>query len=189
MTQAIKERNRITLAALELAHDKNFHNMSPEERLKLISDVLTIGEEVAENIISEFGTDDPRKIAEIMGVKILGSDSGNLKKTEYRKKEKQIVIFHDTLKRITSEITAPELSDRILRLLIAHELFHHIEEVKIGPVYKRFKFKGKLWFSYYIKGLSDVAAQAFTQKLLNLEISPQIFDYLTYIMFTSDFKN
>jgi len=31
--------------------------------------------------------------------------------------------------------------------------------------------------------LSDVAARAFTQSLLGLEISPQVFDYLTYIVY------
>ncbi|MBI5700948.1 hypothetical protein HZC34_03750 [Candidatus Saganbacteria bacterium] len=189
MTKAIKERNRITLAAIELARDKNFHNIPHNERMHLISEVLALGENIANGISKEFGTSDPRKIADLMGVKISGDEAGNLKKSEYRKKEKQIVIFHDTLRRITSEITVPELSDRILRCLIAHELFHHIEEVKVGSIYKRFKFKGKLWFNYYIKGLSDVAAQAFTQKLLGLEFSPLVFDYLTYIMFTSDFKN
>ena len=188
MIDAIKERNRISLAALELMRDKNFHKISPDERLNLIAECLKIGEEVADWIVAEFGETDPRKIAEKLGAKIFGVESGERKKSEYRKKEKEIIIFRDTLKRLTSEITVPDLSERILRFLVAHELFHHIENVKIGPVYKRFKFPGKFGFSFYIKGLSEVAAQAFTQKLLSIEFSPQVFDYLTYILFTSDFK-
>jgi hypothetical protein len=35
-----------------------------------------------------------------------------------------------------------------------------------------------------IKGLSDVAAQAFTQTLLGLEVSPQVFDYLVLTSFS-----
>ena len=189
MIKAIKERNKISLAALELAHDNNFHKIPAEDRIKLITEVLSIGEEIADWATAEYNTSDPRKLAEYLGVKIIGEDFGQMRKTEYRKKQKEIIIFHDTLKRLTSEITVPDLSERILRFLIAHELFHHLEETKIGYVYKRFKFRGKLWTHYYIKGLSEVAAQAFTQKLLALEFSPHVFDYLTYILFTSDFKH
>lgn len=189
MTEAIKERNKLTLAMLELAPDKVFMSLIPEARMKLVEEALSVGEEIANSIISECGTDDPRKIAEMYGVKVVGEERGNLKKTEYRKKEKEIVIFRDSLDRMAAEITVPHLSERILRFLIAHELFHHLEETKLGYIYKRFKFKGFLWSSKYIKGLSDVAAQAFTQKLLSLEFSPHVFDYLTYILYTSDFKH
>lgn len=189
MNNAIKERNRITLASLELARDKNFHKIHPEERMKLITQVLAIGEEIADWVASECGTRDPRKIAEIVGVKVLGGNRGRAQKSEYRKKEKEIIIFHDTLKRLTAEVTVPDLSERILRFLIAHELFHHLEETRIGAIYKRFKFPKRPWGSFYIKGLSEVAAQAFTARLLGLEFSPQVFDYLTYILFTADFKN
>jgi len=188
LVKAIKDRNRISLAALELAKDKNFLRIPEQDRIKLILEALSIGEEIADSISKEYQTSDPRKIAELMGIKISGGESGSFKKSEYRKKEKEIVIFRDTLERLTSEITVPELSERILRFLIAHELFHHIEETQMVPIYKRFKFKGKLWFKFYIKGLSEVAAQAFIQKLLDLEFSPYVFDYLTYILFTSNFK-
>ena len=93
MTNAIKERNRISLAALELARDKNFLKIPSEERIRLISDVLSIGEEIADWASAEFGTTDPRKLAEFLGVKIFGEDKGNLKKSEYRKKQKERLLM------------------------------------------------------------------------------------------------
>lgn len=186
--KAIKERNRLTLAALELAKDKNFHLITADERVRVMKEALKIGDEVASWAVAEFGTADPRKIAEKVGAKIFGRDKGQLKASEYRKEAREIVIFRDTLDKLTKEVTQPDLSERLLRLLIAHELFHHLEETRIGPVYKRFKFPGKWWTSFYIKGLSEVAAQSFTQALLEIEISPPIFDYLTYILYTSAFK-
>ena len=189
MNKALKERNRIALATLELAKDKIFHSIPVEERLRLIEEVLSIGDEVAKWVAAEYKTSDPRKIAEALGVKVFGADYGELKKSEYRPKKKEIIIFRDALSRLIKGVTVPHLSERILRFLVAHELFHHLEEVKIGLVYKRFKFPGRFGMKTYIKGLSEVAAQAFTQTLLGLEFSPQVFDYLTYIFFTSDFKS
>jgi hypothetical protein len=73
--------------------------------------------------------------------------------------------------------------------VVAHELFHHLEVNRIGEVYKRYKFVvwriGPYVREGNIKGLSNVAAQAFTQSLLGIEISPEIFDYLTYVLYTS----
>lgn len=188
VAKAVKDRNKIALAALELANDKNFNKLPNDKRIELIEDALRIGSDAADNVISECGTSDPRKIAEILNVKIFGLDRGKFKKSEYRRKNKEIVIYRDALEKMAAEITDPDLSKRILRLLIAHELFHHLENVKLGPIYKRFKFKGRFGLGYYIKGLSEVAAQAFTQKLLGIEFSPQVFDYLTYVMFTSDLR-
>jgi hypothetical protein len=72
---------------------------------------------------------------------------------------------------------------------VAHQLFHHLEVNRVGEVYKRYKFPvfkiGPYVREKQIKRLSNVAAQAFTQSLIGLEISPQIFDYLAYVLFTA----
>jgi len=185
----IKERNRIALAMLELAKDKVFYSIPAEERLRLIEEVLSVGDDVAKWVMAEYQTSDPRKIAELMGVRVYGADHGQLKKSEYRTHKNEIVIYRDALSHLTKEVTVPHLSERILRFLVAHELFHHLEATRIGTVYKRFKFPGPFGMKRYIKGFSEVAAQAFTQTLLSLEFSPQVFDYLTYVLFTSDFKS
>lgn len=186
---ALSQRNRIALAYLELAKDKVFKKMGEEEKLGLIEEILKIGDEAAIWVAGEYGTNDPRKIASKMGLKVLGEVKNTLKRSEYRPEKKEIAIsrhFHEKLMR---EVESRELSEHLLKFVVAHELFHHLEMERLGEVYKRYRFKtwklGPYIRQKFIKGLSDVAAQAFTQTLLGLELSPKVFDYLTYILFTS----
>jgi len=180
--KAINERNRLALAYLELAGDKVFEKLPDGEKAKLIKDVLAVGEEAAAWVRNEYGTDDPRKIAVKMGLKVFGEENEALARSEYRRDKKEIAIsrrFHENLLR---KVQSPELSERLLKLVVAHELFHHLEAERLGEVYKRYKFKvfrlGPLAVEKTIAKLSDVAAQSFTQALLGLDLSPQVFDYL-----------
>ncbi|KPJ68410.1 hypothetical protein AMJ44_06520 [candidate division WOR-1 bacterium DG_54_3] len=185
--QVIGERNRIVLAYMELGRDKTFQKLPEDQKLELIKEVLSIGDEVAGWVKAENGTKDPRKIATRLGIKIFGTDRGKAKGSEYRKGRKEIVIYRDFHEKLLREVKSPELSEHLLKFVVAHELFHHLEINRIGEIYKRYKFEtwriGPFVGKGSIKGLSDVAARAFTQSLLGLEISPQVFDYLTYIVY------
>ncbi len=190
--ESLEERNRIALAFLELNKDKTFKKLPEEEKLSLTKEVLGMGDEIAKWVASEYSTNDPRKIAVSMGVKVFGEDFKKKRKgkgSEYRVKEREIVVYRDYHEQLLQHIKAPELSENLLKFLVAHQLFHHLEADRIGLVYKRFKFKtfklGPIVKEKYIKGLSKVAAQAFTLTLLDLKISPQVFDYLTYILYTN----
>lgn len=184
---AIVERNRIALAYLELARDKVFQKLPEEEKSKLIKEALAIGDEAASWVSSEYGTDDPRKIAVKMGLRVFGEEKKSLDRSEYRRESKEIAISRKFHEKLLREVQSKELSDRLLKLVVAHELFHHLEAERIGEVYKRYKFKvwqiGPFTREKFVKGLSEVAAQAFTQSLLSLEISPEVFDYLVMTSF------
>ena len=190
--KAIGERNQVALAYIELARDKTFQKLSEEQKFKLVKEVLDIGTEVADWVLSEYGINDPRKIAAKMGVKVFGEEQrgrGRVKGSEYRKEKKEIVIYRNFHERLLREVRSRELSEHLLKFIVAHELFHHLEVNRIGEVYKRFKFPvwkiGPYVKEGYVMGLSDVAAQAFTQRILGLEILPETFDYLTYILYTN----
>ncbi|MEA3492838.1 MAG: hypothetical protein U9R38_00460 [Candidatus Margulisiibacteriota bacterium] len=187
--KAIIERNRIALAYMELAKDKTFEKLSEEQKLKLVKEVISIGDEVASWVVAEYDTKDPRKIAAQLGVKVFGEDRGRAKGSEYRKEQQEIVIYRDFHEKLLREIKSSELADHLLKFMVAHELFHHLEMDRIGEIYKRYKFEAWRFGPYvkevYIKGLSEVAARAFTHSLLDLEISPQVFDYLAYILYTN----
>ncbi|MFH1347829.1 MAG: hypothetical protein ABIH22_03975, partial [Candidatus Margulisiibacteriota bacterium] len=148
-----------------------------------------IGDEVAGWIVNEHETNDPRKIAAKLGVKIFGEDRGRTKRSEYRKEKQEIVVYRDFHEKLLREVRSSELSEHLLKFVVAHELFHHLEMNRLGEIYKRYKFASWRLGPYiredHIKGLSNVAAQAFTQSLLGLEISPQVFDYLTYVLYTA----
>lgn len=183
--ESIKERNKIILALLILSKNKRFNSLVEDKKLEVVAEINKIGEEIADGIVLETGEVDPRKITEKLGVKVLGVERGFLKRSEYRFKQRQIVIFRDALERLTLEIAEPNLSEKILRFLIAYELFKHLEYTKVGFIYKRFKFPLKLWFGFYIKELSEVAAMSFVLKLLSLSLSPSVFDYIIYMLFPS----
>lgn len=186
---AIAERNRITLAFLELAKDKTFQKLPEEEKNRLVKEVLAIGDEAASWVATEYGSNDPRKVAVKMGLRIFGEEKKDLSRSEYRREKKEIVISRKFHERLLREVQSKELSDRLLKLVVAHELFHHLEAERIGDVYKRYKFRvwslGPIVIEKTIRGLSDVAAQAFTQTLLGLEVSPHVFDYLVLTSFTN----
>jgi hypothetical protein len=183
---ALGERNRIALAYLELAADRTFQKLPEGRKLSLVKEVLAIGDEAAIWVPAEYGTNDPRKIAAKLGVKVFGDDRGT---SEYRRAKKEIVVSRHFHERLMREIHSTELSEKLLKYVVAHELFHHLEVNRIGEVYKRYKFLawklGPLVRERYIAGLSNVAAQAFTLTLLQLDISPPVFDYLSYILYTS----
>ncbi len=187
--KAISERNRLILAYMELARDQTFLSLPEEQKLKLVKEVLSIGDEVANWVKVEYETNDPRKIATKLGVRIFGEDRSRVRRAEYRKEEKEIVISRNFHEKLLREVKSTELSEHLLKFMVAHELFHHLELNRIGEIYKRFKFEkwrvGPYVKEVYINRLSDVAAQAFTQSLLGLEISPKVFDYLTYILYTN----
>ena len=185
---SLGDRNRYAIAYMELGHDKVFQNFTPDHKFSLVKEVIAIGDEIASWVANEYRTNDPRKIAAAMGVKVFGEDKGRKQGAEYRHKSQEIIVYRDIHEKLVREIQNSELSDNLLKFLVAHQLFRHLELNRVGEVYKRYKFRawkiGPIVREKYIKGLSQVAAQAFTQTLLKLEISPQIFDYLTYILFT-----
>lgn len=183
--KAITERNRLALAHLLLAGDRLFTRLPDDEKAVLLKEVMRIGDEAADWAKAEYGTDDPRKIAVKMGLKVFGEEHRKLKRSEYRRERKEIVISRKFHEKLLREVESRELSDRLLKLVVAHELFHHLEAERLGDVSRRFKFKlwqlGPLVIERRIKGLSDVAAQSFTQRLLGLELTPPVFDYLLSI--------
>lgn len=181
-SHSLIERNRIALAYLALARDRFFQKMAEGEKNRIIKEVIAIGDDAAKWVAAEYGTNDPRRIAAKMGVKVFGEEKKSSRRSEYRREKREIVISRKFHEKLLREVQSKELSDRLLKLVVAHELFHHLEAERFGEVFRRYKFiafqLGPLVKYKYVKGLSEVAAQAFTQSLLELEISPQVFDYL-----------
>ncbi|OGC11462.1 hypothetical protein A3K48_03005 [candidate division WOR-1 bacterium RIFOXYA12_FULL_52_29] len=184
---AVTLRNRLALAYLELADDPLFSSLGENEKLKSLREALRDGDEIAGKVIAEYRSHDPRKIAALLGIRIFGEEKKGLVRSEYRPATKEIVLsrrFHDKLRR---QVHIPELSERLLKIVVAHELFHYFELERFGEVYKKFRFKawevGPFASHKQIKGLSEVAAQAFTQTLLGIELTPEVFDYMLMASF------
>ncbi|MFA6548712.1 MAG: hypothetical protein WCT39_02100 [Candidatus Margulisiibacteriota bacterium] len=178
--KTISDRNRIALAYLELAEDRTFQKLPEAKKMELVKQALAIGDETAEQILKEHKTSDPRRIASNLGVKVLGGEKG--KGAKYQRNKKEITVYRNFHERLLREVKSAQLSEHLIKSLVAHELFHFLEHSQLGEVYKKFKFEswriGPYARENYIKGLSDVAAQAFTQTLLGLQLSPQVFNYM-----------
>src|SRR3989339_1511723 len=157
--KGIGERNRIALAYLELAGDKTFQKLAADKKMELVKQVLVIGDEAARQILAEHKTHDPRRIASNLGVKVLGGEKGQ--GAQYQKNKKEITVYRNFHERLLREVKSAQLSEHLIKSLVAHELFHFLEDNQIGEVYKRFKFENWRFGPYvretYIKGLSDVA--------------------------------
>ena len=188
--KVIGERNRLILAYMELVKDKIFQRLDEGRKMSLVEEVLAVGDDIANWVVAEHQTNDPRKIAAKLGVRVFGEDRGKKSGAEYRDAKKEIVIYREFHEKLLREVRSKELSEHLLKFIVAHELFSYLELNRVGEIYKRYKFEawkiGPYRHQKFIKGLSKVAAQAFTQSLLGLEVSPQVFDYLTYILFTNN---
>ena len=184
---AIADRNRVALAFLALAREKVFLKLPEEEKIRLVNEVIAEGENVADWALAEYKTNDPRKIASSMGIRIFGEEKKELKKSEYRPDKKEIAISRKFHEKILKKLPLSNLSEHVLKIIVAHELFHHIEIDRVGEIYRKhpivvFKL-GPITIKKLVPGLSQVAAQAFTHKLLALKLSPEVFDYLLLTSF------
>jgi len=177
----IKEKNKYLLALAELSSDRFFKKLSAEEVFNIIKESISVGEKLADDIYNEFNERDTRKISERVGVRVLGSDNGGAKKSEYSAKEKNIIVYRDVVERINAEITTQALSDKILRILVGLELFSFFDEERFGFFYKKFQFKLFLNFKFQVKKISNVVAKAFVHKLLEIEMTDEVFANLIYL--------
>lgn len=165
-----------------------------EERLRLIIKANACGREKAQEIREEYGSIDTYKIAEKMNLKVDYPDrpngGGHIIFAQFVEPN-QITIFKDSIDKALKLIEEEKISDlfsniNIEELLLAHEIFHYIEENdsniftrsetirlwKIGP------FKNDSG----IVALGEIAGMAFAKELLQISYSPYILDvFLVYL--------
>ncbi len=180
-------KNRLDLVNFYLSRHKGFSKLDENEKVSLVSSVLSFGVKVAKDIVAEYETSDPRKLAEEMGITVQGEEGGIKERlirwSEYRKKRKEILIYRDSLNILLRRSQDDSMVfEQPIKLLIAHELFHHLEEEKFGLVSDKFKAVVKIGpfrFKKKFKFLSEVAAHAFVETLLDLSCSPIVFESLS----------
>lgn len=106
---------------------------------------------------------------------------------KYQEDKKKIIIYDRSIKRM--EIAYRELGirflnyDSIYQILLAHELFHHIESKEIGWTYEKLDkvnvfSLGPIKKSYFVIKTSDIGANIFTKKFLDLSFNPKVLNYL-----------
>lgn len=168
------------LAWQELRRDPLFPRLSPVQQETYLSDAIAIGQEQAclyrgkpvSSLVEEFGATCAisDEVGHIAGSKVVA---------EYDWNTRLITVYRssiDTVARIldaaVADIRASEQT--ALDLIIAHELFHHLEATRIVPVPDQLPpitvpiFRGMLRRRRRLRSTSEIAAHAFAFSLTGL---------------------
>ncbi len=156
------------------------------------------GRNVAERLIWEYGDILPSEMADILGVKIIRADLPGQRVilSVYEPGRKEIILERcafSHLERMISEHCLLDLLGpfNVAEVAVAHELFHHIEEVEptiftrskiitlwsIGPFHYRSAFPAS----------GEIAAMACAKTLCRLPFNPLLLEAL--LLRTSDAKH
>ena len=160
-----------------------------EQKLAYTLHANACGREWAGRVAAQCGSRSPREIARSLGLQIRTPDSpaggGQGVFAQFLPPD-EITIFMDCVSRageICREAGCALLQRELLfDVLLAHELFHVIEERHSDEIYTRTE-KVELWRRPFsnrsaIACLSEIAAMAFAQELLGTSCSPYVLDVL-----------
>lgn len=148
------------------------------------------GRAEAQKLKEQFGTNDPLQLAEALEMKIVREDSfgtDNFITFAQFRLPNTIALFMGNVREAQRLIAERELGDllqhvEVEQLLVAHELYHWVEES--NPTLYTRSTKVELWgigkFRYTsgLVCLGELAAMAFAAELLCLPYSPYVFDVL-----------
>lgn len=166
--------------------------ISLEDKFQFAYLARVCGENEANNIAGK----DFTKCAENMGFTVrtpdISNGGANVTFAQYEESG-EITIFMDTVKK--AEPVLYELKDLlgtvdIFSVLLLHEMFHGIEQIKADTIYTKTK-KIELWRKPFsnlsrIGCLSEIAAMSFARSVLDLSYSPYIFDVILMYIYNRE---
>lgn len=186
----IERANDRLMAMAELTEDSYFNKIPKNKIDYFIDESIKIGMETAQKFVGKYNS-----LEEFCGdkkVKIeLDTDEYGFEmiklRGKYNEEKETIIMYHNSIKRM--EIAYKELGidflnyDTIYKILLAHEVFHLIEVKEIGKTYEKLEdiniFKlGPLKKFYPIVKTSDIGANIFAKKFLNISYHPKVLNYL-----------
>ena len=166
-----------------------------EARLDLTRQAIACGREWAGKIVKEYRTGDPRRLAESMGAIVdfpmMPQNTSRVMFAEFRDPNR-IHVYMDGVHKGETLMEEPGVrkalgaSLDIASLLIAHELFHMVEEKNKKEIWTR-TYKIELWAPKPLHNrssvavLGEIAAMTFAKTLTGLPYSPYVMDaFLVY---------
>lgn len=162
---------------------------SDEQKMQYTAKANVCGREWALKIAEQYGTRNPKELAGKMGMKVKTPKvpvGGGLVLFAQFVEPDEITIFTDCVDKAAKleEECGCELLRRenLTNTLLAHELFHAVEEQYVKEIYTRTE-KVELWRKPFsnkstISCLSEIAAMTFAAELLDLNVSPYMLDVL-----------
>jgi hypothetical protein len=181
------------LARAMLEADPHAWRLDRPAQSAAVSEALADGAAIAVDLRARFPGLTPQAIARELGVPIETTDDdpmvGSLWRfAEYRRRPARIVLYRRGLAPLDQAIVGA-LAERLLGcatpqdVFVAHELYHHAEAARSDtPIARRyrptvFRIGGWHWRTG-IAALSEIAAGAFAQSLLDLPCHPRVLDYV-----------
>jgi hypothetical protein len=180
-----------TLGLVMLEADPHARRLDRAAQFAAVRDALADGAAAAKALRERFPDLAPQGIAHELGVPIEATDDdpmvGSLWRfAEYRQRPARILLYSRGLAPLDRVVVGP-LDVRLLGqatpqdVFIAHELYHHTEAIRSDmPIARRyqptlFRIGGWRWRTG-IAALSEIAAGAFAQSLLDLPCHPRVLD-------------
>lgn len=156
---------------------------------------LDCGCAYAQRMADEYQTRDPQAMAAAMGMEVsypeFPEKTDRVLFAEYRKPNR-ISIYIDAVKKTGQLLAAPDVGEILTgtldigRLLLAHELFHSIEERFQDVIFTKTE-KVRLWSlgvfhnDSTVIAFSEIAAMGFAGELMGISYSPYLMDvFLVY---------
>lgn len=159
-----------------------------EQKDALTHSAVQCGRVWATWVVKKYKTANPWQIAQAMNIHVECSSQtvggGELLFAQFVQPN-EITIFTNCLNNLQSLETILPNRDTLKNILLAHELFHAIEEQNKCNIFTH-TLKIELWRKPFsnrsrIVCLSEIAAMAFAQELLGLSFNPYLLDvFLVY---------
>ena len=177
------------------SRDPLVRRFTEEQKNTLTEKANACGREYAQRVASEYGTRDPLELAARMGMKVSRPDTPKdgmrVLFAEFKVPDK-IFLYMDAVNKANASLERPGVRRAVTpeldieRLLLAHELFHFVEEKYKTEIFTRTE-KVDLPSLPFLRNrstiacLGEIAAMAFTQELNRLPYSPYVMDaFLVY---------
>jgi hypothetical protein len=182
-----------TLGMVMLEADPHARRLDRAAQLSAVRDALADGAATAKSLRQRFPDLAPHEIARELDVPVEATDDDPLvgslwRFAEYRERPARILLYSSGLAPLDRAV-AGDLAVRLMGqaasrdVFVAHELFHHVEAIRPEtPIARRyqptlFRIGGWHWRTG-IAALSEIAAGAFAQALLDLPCHPRVLDLI-----------
>lgn len=161
-------------------------SLTREEKLEIIQSAIDLGKRHAEQILEEYGEQNPKSLLERLGIQIkAGKEKPDLnenyvKFAEYYAKSRTIYLNMGAVRKLSENISAETAKD----IILCHELYHYFEMTRWGLTAEHFirtvKMFGMIPVKRKMLPAAEVAANSFTKVYLKLEFNPQIIEELYF---------
>lgn len=169
--------------------------LTDPQRQKWMKEALACGREYAAMMRDKYGVSEPERLGTAMGMHIEYPDfpekTDRVLFAEFREPS-NIRIYMDAVNKANQLLEEPEIREimtdslRVADLLLAHELFHMVEETYRTQIYTR-QEKIRLWSlgplhnDSCIIALSEIGAMGFAWELTGIPYAPWVMDvFLVY---------